>query len=325
MRNVDTHPQGTVSNRPTVIVDAHHHLWQLQDTHYPWLQDEYDPQAFFMGDYAALRRDFMPGDYRLRMQGQPIAATVHIEAERARPDALLETEWLHRIHQQAGFPNAVVAHADFADADLASALRKQAAFPLVRGIRCKPRTAADPNGSVRGQPGTLHDEQWLQGLALLPQHGLSWDLRVPFWHLAEAADAISLIPGLTVILNHAGLPWDRSERGLAAWRKGMEALARHDLVHVKLSEFGLRDTPWDPVQNARIIRDTIDIFGWQRCVFASNLPVAGLRVDMPTLIDTVCHAIAHLPATAQAAIWHDNALRLYRINTPVAAHIWEHS
>ena len=324
MLNVSSHPSGVATNRPVAIVDAHHHLWQLQDAHYPWLQDEYDPQAFFMGDYAALRDDFMPDDYRLRMQGQPIVATVHIEAERARPDALLETEWLHRVHAQAGFPNAIVAHADFADADIAAALRAQASFPLVRGIRCKPRTASDPTSSVRGQPATLQDERWLGGLALLPEHGLSWDLRVPFWHLTEAADAITLIPDLTVALNHAGLPWDRSEHGFAEWRKGMEALARHDLVHVKLSEFGLRDMPWDPQQNARIIRDVIDIFGWQRCVFASNLPVAGLRVDMPTLIDTVCHAIAHLPAEAQSAIWHDNALRIYRIDTPVTANVTEH-
>jgi len=169
---------------------------------------------------------------------------------------------------------------------------------------------------VRGQPGSLQDDRWLNGLAALPRHGLSWDLRVPFWHLAEAADAIGQIPGLTVVLNHAGLPWDRSEAGLAAWRKGMEALARHDGVHVKLSEFGLRGTAWNPAENARIIRDTIDIFGWQRCVFASNLPVSGLRVDIPTLVDTVCHAIAHLPAEAQAGIWHDNALRVYRIDAP---------
>lgn len=324
MRNADTSASSRPANLPAAIVDAHHHLWRLDGTHYPWLQEAYDPQAFFMGDYADLRRDFAPDDYRRRMQGQPVVATVHVEAERARPDALAETAWLHQVHAQEGFPNAVVAHADFGDPDIAAALRDQSNYALVRGIRCKPRTAADPSASVRGQSGTLQDERWLQGLALLPERGLSWDLRVPFWHLAEAADAIAQIPGLTVVLNHTGLPWDRSEAGLAAWRKGMQALARHDLVHVKLSEFGLRDTPWNPAEVVRIIRDTIDIFGWQRCVFASNFPVASLRVDMPTLVDTVCQAIAHLPPEAQAGIWHDNALRVYRIDTRPGRPVSEH-
>src|SRR3546814_494221 len=113
MRSAEPLPAGRPANRPAAIADAHHHLWRLADGHYPWLQDAYDAAAFFMGDYASLRRDFTPADYRLRMRGQPIVATVHVEAERARPEALAETAWLHRVHAQDGFPNATVGQAPF--------------------------------------------------------------------------------------------------------------------------------------------------------------------------------------------------------------------
>lgn len=309
MRPSDSPPD----NYPLAIVDAHHHLWKLESGHYPWLQDGYDPQAFFLGDYAALRQDFDPSEYRRRTAGFPIAATVHIEAERARPQALAETEWVHQTSGESGFPNAVVAYADLAAPGIELALRQHAAHPLVRGIRCKPATGPAPGASARGLPGSMQDEQWLRGLALLERHGLSWDLRIPFWHLDEAAEVAGQLPALPIALNHAGLPWDRSESGLAAWRRGMQALARNEAVYVKLSEFGLRGQSWDAAENARIIRDTVAIFGWQRCMFASNLPVSGLRADFPTLVDTVCRAIAHLPAAAQSAIWHDNAMRFYRI------------
>ncbi len=131
---------------------------------------------------------------------------------------------------------------------------------------------------MRGEPGSMQDTRWLDGLALLEKHGLSWDLRVPFWHLEEAAEVAALFPRIAIVLEHAGLPWDRSDAGLSVWRRGMQALARNDNVHVKLSEFGLRDAPWRFEDNAPIVRETVEIFGWQRCMFGSNFPVASLRI-----------------------------------------------
>ena len=84
-------------------------------------------------------------------------------------------------------------------------------------------------------------------------------------------------------------------------------------VVVKISELGLRDAAWNDADNARIIRDTIAIFGWERCLFASNFPVAGLRVSYPALLRTFARAMANLDDAARRAIWHDNAVRVYRI------------
>ena len=36
------------------IIDAHHHLWDLDQGHYPFLADQPEPD-FFLGDYSALR------------------------------------------------------------------------------------------------------------------------------------------------------------------------------------------------------------------------------------------------------------------------------
>jgi predicted TIM-barrel fold metal-dependent hydrolase len=182
----------------------------------------------------------------------------------------------------------------------------------VRGVRFKPRTAATPDAFVDG-PGTLRDPRWPAALERLAAYGLGWDLRVPFWHLRDAAALLADAPGVDVVLEHAGLPWDRSVAGLARWRSGMEALAASPRVTVKISELGLRDAAWNEADNARIIRDTIAIFGWQRCLFASNFPVAGLRVSYPALLRTFARAMADLDDAARQAIWHDNAMRVYRI------------
>ncbi len=177
-------------------------------------------------------------------------------------------------------------------------------------------TAASPSESVRGQRGTMQDENWLRGLSLLPKLGLSWDLRVPYWHLAEAAEVAAQFPKLPIVLNHHGFAWDRSEDGLKRWRDAMAVLARQPNVHVKLSEFGLRDQPWDWQANARIVRDTLAIFGWQRCMFASNFPVAGLRIGYPELVDGVLRMLDGLSPAQPRAVMCGNALRFYRIDLP---------
>jgi predicted TIM-barrel fold metal-dependent hydrolase len=297
------------------VVDAHHHLWDLSRGRYPWLQREYDAGKFFLGDYQPLCRDFLPADYLRASSGCEVVATVHVEAERDRDEQLAETAWLHEQNSQHGFPNAIVAHAWLDRPETGERLLEHLRFPLVRGIRCKPLTSASPTESVHGRPGTMRDERWLRGLSLLSRLGLSWDLRVPYWHLAEAAEVAALFPKLRIALNHHGLAWDRSAEGLKRWRDAMAMLAAQPNVHVKLSEFGLRDRPWDWDGNAYLVRESLAIFGWQRCMFASNFPVAGLRIGFPELVRAVLRMLENLQPSQRRAVMCDNALRFYRIET----------
>ena len=185
-----------------------------------------------------------PPDYLRDAADHNVLATVHCEAEWDRTDQVGETRWISAISERHGFPNAIVAHAWFHTPEAAEVLAQQAAFPLVRGIRSKPVTTASPSEKPAGGPGTMRDEAWLTGLSRLAQYDLSYDLRVPWWHLDEAAAVARQFPHIPMVLNHTGFPWDRSEEGLAAWRKAMETIAREPNVQVKISEFGLKDQSW---------------------------------------------------------------------------------
>lgn len=298
---------------PDAIVDSHHHLWDLSRPGYGWLQDAYDPSSFLLGEYRPICRDFLPQDFRQRWQGLPVVGSVHVEAECDRSLALAETAWLHEIHAAHGLPHAVVAWVDLLAPDAPERLAEQARFPLVRSIRFKPVTARQAGTSVAGQPGALDDPLWPSALQHLLRHGLAWDLRVPFWHLEEAARVVAQCPELPVVLEHTGLPWDRSAAGLAQWRRGLQALAACPRVELRLSEFGLRGAPWDAAGNIAVVREALAIFGWQRCMFGSNFPVASLRVDYRSLVGMMATALQDLPAHAQRAVWHDNACRFYRL------------
>jgi len=294
------------------LVDAHHHLWDLGRNHYPWLSDHPEPH-FFLGNYDPLKRNYLAADYRRDAAGHNVLATVHCEAEWDREDQVGETEWLAKVRQSEGIPDAIVAHAWFHTPNAAEVLARQAAFPLVRGIRSKPVTALTPQAMTPGAPGTMQDPRWLEGFALLEQHGLSWDLRVPFWHLYEAAEVAAAFPRTQIVLNHTGFPWDRSKQGLGAWRLAMEAIARQPNVHLKVSEFGLKDQPWDYESNRSIVRTAISIFGIDRCMFASNFPVAGLRIDYDTLVRSVSRMLDNFPDRERSAFFAGNAARFYRL------------
>jgi len=296
------------------IIDAHHHLWQLSGgpLYYPWLQDP-QPHEFFLGDYSSLKRDYLPPDYRRDAAAHNVVKTVHVEAECRRDQQVAETRWLTELNALYGMPNAIVAHAWFHTADAEQILAQQKAFPLVRGIRSKPVTSRSPGESVTGAAGSMQDPKWLAGLRLLRKFDLSWDLRVPTWHLEEAAQVVRANPDIPVALNHTGFPWDRSEAGLDLWRRGMKALAASEQVCCKLSCLCLQQGPWDYEDNRQIVLEAIEIFGIERCMFASNFPVDGLRVSYERMFADFKRMTAELSASDRRKLFHDNAARFYRL------------
>ena len=164
-----------------------------------------------------------------------------------------------------------------------------------------------------GAPGTMRDPAWRRGLALLDRLGLTFDLRVPYWHLHEAAEVIGPHPDLPVVLNHTGFPWDRSDTGLAAWRAAMKAIAACPNVLVKLSELGLKDAPWTVESNRGVVRDAVEIFGAARCMWASNFPVAGLRIGYREQIEGMLEILKDLSTDEIDQVFRRNAAAFYGI------------
>lgn len=299
------------------VFDAHHHFWDPQANYHPWLSDE--PMIpFRYGDYSAIRRRFLPPEYLDEVRPVRVVGSVYVETEWNPNDPFGETRYIHSVAAEHGFPHAVVAQAWMDRADVAEVLAGQAAFPLVRSVRHKPASAASPAEAARGLRGGMDDTRWREGFALLGQHGLMFDLQAPWWELSAAADLAADFPDTTIILNHTGLPSDRSLDGLAAWRGALQHLAHQPNIALKISGIGLPGRQWSLTDNEQIIRDAIAIFGWQRCMFASNFPVDSLVGGFATIYNGFYAATEGFSDTARRALFHDNAVRVYRPATHVA-------
>ena len=178
-------------------------------------------------------------------------------------------------------------------------LERQAACGFVRGIRHKPR------------PGALRDARWRAGYALLARFRLRFDLQAPWTELADAAALCRAFPGTQLVLNHAGLPADRSAEGIAGWKRALRVLAECPNAAIKISGLGVPGRRWTPELNREIVLSAIEVFGVQRAMFASNFPVDGLCASFDEIFSGFRAIAQQFSALEQRALFHDNAVRLY--------------
>jgi predicted TIM-barrel fold metal-dependent hydrolase len=198
--------------------------------------------------------------------------------------------------------------------DVEAVLAEFARMPLVRSVRHKP--AAVPlseHTAAFAAPGSMRCERWRRGYALVAQTKLMIELQAPWWHFGEAAELARDFPGVEIIVNHTGLPADRSDEGLRGWRAALDTLAAWPNVRLKISGLGEPGVPWSVERNGPVVHDALRIFGWRRAMFASNFPVDSVVVSLDALWSGFKAMVADLPPNERLALFHDNAVALYRI------------
>jgi predicted TIM-barrel fold metal-dependent hydrolase len=296
------------------IIDAHQHFWEPAAGHHPWLRPEAQI-PFRYGNYDAIKRRYLPPEYREDAAAYDVVATVYVETEWDPTDPIGETRYASQLVAEHGLPSAIVAQAWLDRADAAEVLAAQADFTLVRSIRHKPGGPQRPD-----EPGRtlMSDERWRRGYELLGRHQLHFDLQTPWWNLEEAGRLARDFPDTLIILHHSGLPSDRSEHGLKAWHAALGRFVDHANVQVKISGLGQPGRPWTADDNRWIVTELIAMFGPERAMFASNFPVDSLCGSFDDIFSGFKHITAGLSRDQQRRLFHDTAKETYRIGAEVA-------
>jgi predicted TIM-barrel fold metal-dependent hydrolase len=287
------------------IIDAHQHFWDLKANFYPWLTgDTLVPHRY--GDYSPIKRDYLPANYLRDSAGQNVTGSVYVEAEWTPDDPVGETRYVKQLAETTGRPNAMVAQAWLNRGDVAEVLAAQARFPLVRSVRNKP---GNPDSAGRT---LMSNAAWRDGYALLAHHGLHFDLQAPWQQLVEATTLARDFPDTLLIVNHAGVPGDRSAATLHGWREALATLARCPNVAVKVSGLCETGKRWSVEANQPVLDALRDTFGAERLMFGSNFPVDGLFLSLADLIGGFRQLVASWTRTEQEAFFNDTAVRVYR-------------
>lgn len=293
------------------IIDAHHHFWDLSLNKHPWLCGD-QPVPFRYGDYSSIRKNFLVDEFKQVTANQNVVKSVHMEAEWETADPVGESKWLHELHDKTGYPHAIIGQAWFGRDDIAQVLAGHAEYPLVRSVRQKPKTVASPDEFQPGLPGSMADPKFRDGYQHLEKHNLHYDLQTPWWHLSEAADLARDFPNTIIILNHTGLPSDRSPEGINAWREAMELFAAQPNTAVKISGMCVPEQKWTPELQGDIVMETIRIFGVDRCMFASNFPVDRIWATYDEIFDGFKAITKSMSDDDRLKLFHDNAVKYYR-------------
>lgn len=282
------------------LVDAHHHVWDLEVRPQPWLEEP---------AHEPIRRSFTAHALRSAatrpIAGRRLTSTVVVQCIASVP----ETRDLLALADSDPLIGAVVGWADLSSpaiGDVLDDLRTGNAGGYLRAVRHVVQGESDPN--------------WLQrpdverGLRAVGERGLGYDVLIGPHQLPQAIRLAQRFPELPLVLDHAGKP--PIARGeLADWEQQVRTLARHSQVRCKVS--GLiteADHEKWTVDDIRPVWDVLlSSFGPDRLMFGSDWPVANLAGGWNRWAATVEELLDGCSGSEIHAVLAGTATTFYRL------------
>ena len=315
------------------ICDPHHHFWDFLTARVPY-------QRYLLHELAA--------DIN---SGHNVRSTVFVEARAMyRSDGPEEMRSVGEVEFVQGLAAAsasglygpgraaaaIVGHADLNLGTRVEPVLEalQAASPnRFRGIRHSVTWDPHPELATGNIEGQLASDSFRSGARILARMGLSFEGWMFFPQLPELADFARAVPDLTIVLNHIGGllrigPYgNRDDEVLATWRSGIAAVADCPNVNIKLGGIGMPRTGFDwhardvPIGSEDLAESMgplmsycIEQFGPHRAMFESNFPVDKVAYSYNVMYNAFKRLSKGYSADERAAMFHDTAARVYRID-----------
>ena len=261
------------------MIDAHHHLWDLSAVDYPWLMEK--GKKRFFGDPTSIQRNYTIDEHIELAGAHGFKASVHIQVGAA--NALEEAKWVDKIAKQnPSWPMVQVAFCDLSLDECEHQLDELQKISSVVGVR-QIIGRSPLEDTISGTNSLLESDAFKAGLQSISDRGLSFDLQIIPELSEQCATVFSHFPDLKVILCHAGSPYNRSTKGIAAWAEDLKHLSNLENVSCKLSGLGMFEHNWTETSVKPIAKTVINQFGPKRVMFGSNFPVDSLSSSFDDL------------------------------------------
>jgi len=270
-------------------IDAHHHLWTLARGDYGWLTPSLAP----------IHRDFSLSDLAPYLAAADIQGTILVQA--APTEA--ETMFLLDIAAKAEVVRGVVGWTDFDAVDGEARIDALAAREHLVGLR----------PMVQDIP----DDDWLLRPALAPllgamaRNSLVFDALVLPRHLPRLLRLVDDHPDVQFVLDHCAKP--RLATGeIADWRGDIALLAERPNIVCKLSGLATEAAVgWQITDLRKAVDHVVACFGPHRLLWGSDWPVVNPAGGYEKWFAAAEALLAGLSADEKAAIFGDNAARIY--------------
>lgn len=278
------------------LIDSHVHFWDPHRLDYPWL-----------AELPPLNRPFTPRN--LADAAPEPTDVIFVEAGCAERHARDEIAWVRSEAGRRPWIRGVVAHVPLEDTAATQAvIGRYANDSFVVGVR----------RNIQDEPaGFTRHAAFRAGVGLLGEAGLPFDACVREHQLPELIELAAACPDTVIVLDHLGKP--SADQPTATWRRALRALAEHGNVVCKLSGLATEAAPGTgPESLVAMVREALDAFGPDRCLYGSDWPVMTLATRYGTWLDVVRTALVPFGDTATDAVLRSNAARVYGLER--AAH-----
>src|SRR5687767_11324464 len=285
------------------IVDSHVHLWDPSHFRMAWLDGN-----------ERLGKRFGLAEYAEHTSGIEVEAMVYLEVDLATDYRLLEAKWVADLAQEDDRLKGIVASAPveygkqvraFLEALVATSQR-------VKGVRRLTQGESDPEFCL--QP------RFLDGVRLLPEYGLSFDIGINFRQLGPSVEMVRRCPETQFILDHIAKPNIREQK-MDPWKGQIEELAKLPNVVCKVSGVATetRGEDWKVEEVAPYIEHVLDTFGEDRVVYGGDWPVVLNGASYRRWYDTLDQITESRSEVFKRKLWNTNAKRFYRLDANDAA------
>jgi predicted TIM-barrel fold metal-dependent hydrolase len=288
------------------IVDCNVHLWDQGDNPVFWLSDRTVVRDM-LGNYDSLPDRFTLSDYRRETLGYNVHGVIWSDAGAADP--LAAADWVGQ--QQHGTPPVIgmVTLGDPAAAAFAGLVEQCRERPLIRSVRM--RLAPGLSGRVPGAD-FLDARLVRDNLALLAGSGLVATVEATSSQLSVVTRLAARFPDLKIVIDHFGWPEavrDGADR--AAHMDRLASLAAAGNVATRIDAIGTIFGDWTPARIRPWLLEVTGIFGPQRCMLGSDLPIENLRSGFGRLYTAYDAIFSAFSDDERAMLFHRTAERWY--------------
>jgi L-fuconolactonase len=283
--------------RMTPIIDTHQHLWDLKKFKLAWVK-EGDPLA----------HSHTPVEYAEATKGLNVVKTVYMEVDVVPEQQQAEADYVIDLCKSGKTPMAAaVVSGRPASEGFAKYVRQFKGSPYVKGIRQVIHVDSTP-------PGYSVKKEFIKGIQLLGDLGLSFDICIRPADLPDAIKLVDECPGTRFILDHCGNGKVKAtEKDRAQWKKDMETLGKKKNLVSKVSGIvaSAEKGKWKTDDLAPLVNHTIDCFGWDRVMFGGDWPVCTLAATYKQWVEALKEIVKDRKEVEQKKLFHDNAAKFY--------------
>lgn len=287
------------------IIDTHQHLWDLTKFKLPWISK----------NDAILGHSHLMSDYLEAAKGLNVVKAVYMEVAVDPSQRQEEAEYIIEICKRKETPTVAAVIGGSPEAEgFREFITQFKASPYVKGVR-----AGYPSGGSE-------NKQFLAGLRLLGEMGMSFDLLMGSDRLLDAAKTAELCPDTRFIVDHCGNPEavlfgkhlaDSQETKTARdrWQRGMVELARRKNVVCKMSGV-VENAPAgrnSAEDVAAVINFCLDEFGPDRVMFDSNWPVCNKGGSFAGWVKLLKEVVAGRAEADRRKLFYYNAQKFYNL------------